>query len=299
MKRPSWLVIPAPTEKDLDSIQSMLNKGHLHSVCESAQCPNIGECFANKTCTFMILGDICTRNCRFCAVTHGCPSAVDPNEPKMVGLTAKQLGLKHVVVTSVTRDDLLDGGAGQFAETILAIKREVQNATVEVLIPDFKAQKQALQKVIDAGPDVINHNMETVPRIYSTVRPGADYRQSLRVIKNVSLLSPGRNIITKSGVMLGLGETQDEVVEVMEDLLEAGCQLLTLGQYLRPSPQHHPLVEYIHPDIFDQLAETGRKLGFKQVVSGPLVRSSYHAAESFETTMQCNSTTSETGFSLS
>nr|WP_321396442.1 lipoyl synthase [uncultured Desulfobacter sp.] len=281
MKRPSWLVIPAPTEEDLDRIQAMLDKGHLHSVCESAHCPNIGECFANKTCTFMILGDVCTRNCRFCAVTHGKPGAVNQREPEMVGLTAKQLGLKHVVVTSVTRDDLPDGGAGHFAATIHAIRRENPAASVEVLIPDFKGDRPALQQVIDAAPDVINHNVETVPRLYAAVRPQAGYQQSLALIKNVSPAANPKRIITKSGIMLGLGETKDEVVGVMEDLLNAGCRLLTLGQYLRPSPDHHPVMDYVHPDTFDELADIGKKLGFARVVAGPLVRSSYHAAESF------------------
>lgn len=274
-------MLPAPNANDMDRIQALLDKGHLHSVCESAQCPNIGECFANKTCTFMILGDACTRNCAFCAVTHGRPSPPDPNEPDMVALTAKQLGLKHVVVTSVTRDDLSDGGAGQFAATIEAIKRENPGSTVEVLIPDFRGQELPLQQVSSAAPDVVNHNVETVPRLYSSVRPGADYRQSLTLINRVAQASTEHRIISKSGLMLGLGETREEVVETMNDLFQAGCRILTLGQYLRPSPLHHPVIEYVHPDTFDQLANIGKALGFRQVVAGPLVRSSYHAAESF------------------
>lgn len=281
MKRPSWLVLPAPKPNDMDRIQTLLDKGQLNSVCESAQCPNIGECFANKTCTFMILGDVCTRNCAFCAVTSGRPSKLDLNEPNMVALTVSQLGLKHVVVTSVTRDDLPDGGASQFVATIYAIKHENPNTTVEVLIPDFRGKDDPLNQVIAAAPDVICHNMETVPRIYSSVRPEADYEQSLKLLKNVSLACSDQQITTKSGLMLGLGETKDEVMEVMKDLLRAGCQILTLGQYLCPSPKHHPLIEYIHPDKFAQLADIGNELGFKQVVAGPLVRSSYHAAESF------------------
>jgi lipoyl synthase len=280
LKRPDWLVLPAPNASDMDRIQGLLSRGHLHSVCESAQCPNIGECFANKTCTFMILGDICTRNCAFCAVRHGRPSAPDAGEPDMVALTARQLGLRHVVVTSVTRDDLPDGGAGQFAATIRAIKRENPTATVEVLTPDFRGQDSPLNQVIAAAPEVINHNLETVPRLYPSVRPEADYLQSLRVIEAVARARPAQRITSKSGLMLGLGETRDEVIAVMEDLLEAGCRILTLGQYLRPSAQHHPLVEYVHPDTFKQLAELGRKLGLDHVVAGPLVRSSYHAAES-------------------
>ena len=271
----------------MDRIRQLLGRGHLHSVCESAQCPNIGECFANKTCTFMILGDICTRNCAFCAVTHGKPNDPDPDEPEHVAQTARQLGLRHVVVTSVTRDDLPDGGAGQFAATIRAIKRESPTATVEVLIPDFRGQGALLKQVVLADPDVINHNLETVPRLYPTVRPGADYRQSLQLLQNVSLLDSGGHIATKSGLMLGLGEKEEEVVGVMEDLLQAGCRILTLGQYLRPSPKHHVVVEYVHPDLFKKLEETGLRLGFKQVVAGPLVRSSYHAADSFAQLHTC------------
>lgn len=265
----------------MDRIQGLLDRGHLHSVCESAQCPNIGECFASKTCTFMILGDICTRNCGFCAVSHGRPQLPDPDEPGMVALTTKELGLKHVVVTSVTRDDLPDGGASHFAATIVAIQKANPDTTIEVLIPDFRGEDEPLQKVISAAPDVINHNLETVPRIYANVRPGAGYKQSLRLLKNVSRTRSNREIMTKSGLMLGLGERKEEVIEVMHDLLGVGCQVLTLGQYLRPSPNHHPLVEYVTPDTFKNLADIGHELGFKQVISGPLVRSSYHAAESF------------------
>lgn len=265
----------------MDQIQTLLDKGHLHSVCESAQCPNIGECFANRTCTFMILGDVCTRNCTFCAVRHGRPEKPDPSEPEMVALTAKQLGLKHVVITSVTRDDLPDGGAGQFAATIGAIKGATPQVTVEVLIPDFRGDARPLSQVIAAMPDVINHNIETVPRIYDSVRPGANYRQSLQLLHRVAVSQQAGRISTKSGLMLGLGETEEEVIAVMQDLIDNGCQILTLGQYLRPSPQHHPLVAYIQPDTFAMLAQRGEELGFKQVVAGPLVRSSYHAAESF------------------
>jgi len=281
VKRPDWLVLPAPNAQDMDQIQTLLDKGHLHSVCESAQCPNIGECFAHRTCTFMILGDVCTRNCTFCAVKHGRPETPDHQEPEMVALTAKQLGLKHVVITSVTRDDLPDGGAGQFAATIRAIKGATPQTTVEVLIPDLRGDARSLSLIMAALPDVINHNMETVPRIYDSVRPGANYRQSLQLLHRVATRQSGQKISTKSGLMLGLGETEEEVVAVMQDLVDNGCQMLTLGQYLRPSPQHHPLVAYIHPDTFSRLAQKGEELGFTQVVAGPLVRSSYHAAESF------------------
>lgn len=282
MQKPEWLTIPAPDAQHMNDIRGLLGKGELHSVCESAQCPNIGECFASRTCTFMILGDICTRNCAFCAVTHGKPQPPDPEEPVKLARTAKQLGLKHVVVTSVTRDDLPDGGAEHFAETIRAIRNDNPGSTVEVLIPDFKGHIIPLRKVIDAAPEVINHNVETVPRLYAAVRPAAKYRQSLQLLSNVSRLDSSSRIRTKSGIMLGLGETNEEVVAVMEDLLEAGCSILTIGQYLCPSPEHHPLVEYIHPDQFKEYEKIGTELGFMQVVSGPLVRSSYHAGKSFE-----------------
>ncbi|EPR37122.1 Lipoyl synthase [Desulfovibrio sp. X2] len=281
MQRPSWLVVPAPTAEDMGRIRETLGKGRLHSVCDSAQCPNIGECFAKRTCTFMVLGDVCTRNCAFCAVTHGRPAAPDPDEPAMVALTARQLELSHVVVTSVTRDDLPDGGAGQFAATIRAIRRDSPGVTVEVLVPDFRGEADPLRQVIAAAPEVIGHNVETVPRLYPSVRPGAEYERSLALLRRVSESRTQRRIMAKSGLMLGLGETREEVVAVMEDLLRAGCRILTMGQYLRPSPRHHPVREYVHPDVFRELAAVGTGLGFSQVVAGPLVRSSYHAAESF------------------
>lgn len=277
LDRPEWLTLPVPDEEELMRMKRLLDAGHLHTVCESAECPNMGECFGNRTCTFMILGDICTRNCRFCAVSHGRPAVVDENEPQAVALTARQLGLKHVVVTSVTRDDLPDGGAGHFAATIRALRREVPEATVEVLIPDFRGEAEALYKVIEAGPDVINHNVETVPRLYPSVRPQAVYFRSLDLLRRVG--TAGGSILTKSGLMLGLGETSEEVVQVMADLREAGCQVVTLGQYLCPSPRHLPVVEYITPDTFKSLEETGYEMGFAAVHAGPLVRSSYLAGQ--------------------
>lgn len=281
MKRPDWLVVPAPKAQDMDRIQELLNKGRLHTVCESAQCPNIGECFAHKTCTFMILGDVCTRNCSFCAVQHGRPQAPDPDEPRFVAESAKQLGLQYVVVTSVTRDDLPDGGAGQFASTIRAVKTAIPSAEVEVLIPDFQGDPDPLRTVMRAGPSIINHNIETVPRLYPEVRPQAVYERSLELLRNVAASAERKGIVTKSGLMLGLGEPHEEVVLAMKDLLAAGCGILTLGQYLRPSPRHLPIKEYVHPDEFDRLRRIGRDLGFQKVVAGPLVRSSYHAAQSF------------------
>ncbi len=277
--RPQWLTLPVPEELALNRMKVLLDQGRLHTVCESADCPNIGECFANKTCTFMILGNHCTRNCRFCAVTHGIPAAVDADEPDMLAATARHLGLKHVVITSVTRDDLSDGGAGQFAAVIRAVREQLPNAGIEVLIPDFNGSLEALQTVLKANPDILNHNIETVPRLYSGVRPQAIYLRSLEVIKRSSQMAGG--ILTKSGLMLGLGEEMDEVIDVMNDLYKAGCNMLTLGQYLSPSPEHLPVVEYIHPDVFKWLEKEALRIGFSQVSAGPMVRSSYHAGYSF------------------
>ena len=274
--RPDWLTLPVPEAAALEQMQKLLNQGRLHTVCESADCPNIGECFHNKTCTFMILGNRCTRNCRFCAVTKGKPAAVDNAEPEMVAAAARQLGLKHVVITSVTRDDLDDGGAGQFAAVISAVRNQLPEAGIEVLIPDFQGSLAALQTVLAAKPTVINHNIETVPRLYATVRPQADYLRSLTLITRVR--QANQQVLAKSGLMLGLGEKLSEVVAVMNDLYAAGCQLLTLGQYLSPSPDHLPVVEYIQPQVFTWLKQAALRIGFSHVSAGPLVRSSYHAA---------------------
>jgi lipoyl synthase len=282
MNRPDWLTLRAPDAEALDRMKRLLDAGRLHTVCEDADCPNIGECFAGKTCTFMMLGNVCTRNCRFCAIVHGRPSAVDPGEPKAVASAAQRLGLRHVVVTSVTRDDLADGGAGHFAATIRAVRDEMPEATVEVLIPDFMGNSDSLRQVIDAGPDVINHNVETVPRLYPSVRPQALYDRSLALLRGIH--ECGSGLWSKSGLMLGLGETNGEVIEVMEDLRAARCDLLTLGQYLSPSPSHHPVVEYIHPDTFKRLEKIGSDMGFTEVSAGPLVRSSYHAERIFSQT---------------
>ena len=280
LDRPEWLTLPAPDEDELMRMKRLLDAGHLHTVCESADCPNIGECFGNRICTFMILGDVCTRNCRFCAVTPGRPAPVDKNEPEAVALTARQLGLKHVVVTSVTRDDLPDGGAGHFAATIRALRREVPEATVAVLIPDFRGDFEALNQVIEARPDVFNHNVETVPRLYPVVRPQAVYSRSLELLHRVN--AADENILTKSGLMLGLGETIPEVIRVMAELREVGCHVVTLGQYLCPSPQHLPVVDYITPDTFAQLEQIGYDMGFDAVHAGPLVRSSYMASQTMD-----------------
>jgi len=279
LKKPVWLTLRIREGGSLDRMTQLLEACHLHTVCESAHCPNINECFARKTCTFMILGNVCTRNCTFCAIKHGDPSPVDSLEPQAVASAARQLGLQYVVVTSVTRDDLPDGGSSHFTATIRAIRDEIPKATIEVLIPDFMGDKNSLCKVIDATPNVINHNIETVPRIYSLVRPKALYTRSLLLLHRVHEF--GNNILTKSGLMLGLGETEKEVLKVMEDLRTVHCDVLTLGQYLSPSLAHYPVVEYIHPDIFKKLEKIGYDMGFTEVYAGPLVRSSYHADNIF------------------
>jgi lipoyl synthase len=279
MHKPDWLTLQAPDAEVLDKMKRLLETGHLHTVCEDADCPNIGECFADKTCTFMILGNVCSRNCSFCAVVYGRPLPVDVSEPQAVASAAQHLGLRHVVVTSVTRDDLADGGAGHFAATIKAVHDKMPHATVEVLIPDFRGNIDSLQVVIDAQPDVINHNVETVPRIYPYVRPQALYSRSLALLQGVHEFGSG--ILSKSGFMLGLGETNGEVIAVMKDLRAAHCDILTAGQYLSPSSAHHPVVEYIHLDTFKKVEKIGYDMGFLEVNAGPLVRSSYHAARTF------------------
>ena len=251
----------------------------LHTVCESARCPNRTECFARGTATFMILGDICTRNCTFCAVKKGEPSTPDPQEPEHIVAALEKLGLQYVVVTSVTRDDLPDGGASYFARTIKVIQNYNSKILVEVLTPDFSGSLSALQTVIDASPAVLNHNVETVPRLYPEVRPKANYQRSLELLKQAKMFN-GR-LVTKSGIMLGLGESNKEVNEVMADLRQVDCDLLTIGQYLQPSPRHHKVVRYIPPDEFREYQKIGEKMGFISVISGPLVRSSFHAARMY------------------
>lgn len=275
-RKPEWLkkrVDPAA----IMEMEGMLRSLNLHTVCEGANCPNRGECFKNKTATFMILGDVCTRNCRFCAVCKGRPTPLDPQEPDNVATAAKALGLSHIVVTSVTRDDLPDGGAAHFAQTVRALKEHLPKGTVEVLIPDFRGSLEALQTVIDARPNIINHNIETVPRLYPAVRPMAVYERSLELLQRVKQLDGG--IYSKTGIMVGLGETEDEVLAVMDDLIAIGCDLLTIGQYLQPSRDHIEIAEFIHPDQFDAYRRIGLEKGFKYVASGPLVRSSYNAIE--------------------
>ncbi|MCX7841571.1 MAG: lipoyl synthase [Clostridia bacterium] len=274
-QKPEWLRVRVKSNQNTTEVVELLSKLSLHTVCEEANCPNLAECFGRRTATFIILGKVCTRNCTFCNVIKGRTETVDPDEPRHVAEAAAKLGLKHAVVTSVTRDDLPDGGAGHFAEVIREIKRLNSNVVVEVLIPDFQGDSSALMKVIDAKPEIINHNVETVPRLYPKVRPMAVYKRSLELLRNVK--DADINIYTKSGIMVGLGESEEEVIQVFRDLRKHGCDLLTVGQYLAPSKNHHPIVEYVHPDVFENYRIEALKLGFKHVASAPLVRSSYMA----------------------
>jgi len=273
-RKPEWLKKRIDTGA-IEKMEEMLRALKLHTVCEGADCPNRGECFANKTATFMILGDVCTRSCRFCAVGKGTAVPVDADEPENVARAAEKLSLLHVVVTSVTRDDLPDGGAAHFAKTVAALNKRLPKSTVEVLIPDFQGSLDALQTVIGAQPDIINHNIETVPSLYATVRPEAKYTRSLELLSRVKQAG----VCSKTGLMVGLGETQNEVTDVMDDLLAAGCDILTIGQYLAPSKYHIPVAQYIHPDQFEDYKRIGLEKGFRYVASGPFVRSSYNAIE--------------------
>ncbi len=274
---PSWIRRRFPPQEEWERVQKLLRTLTLHTVCESARCPNMGECFRRGTATFLILGNTCTRSCRFCAVEKGTPESPDPKEPERVAEAARQLGLKHVVVTSVTRDDLPDGGAGHFAATIKAIRERLPQATVEVLIPDFLGREEALDIVLAAHPDVLNHNVETVPRLYPLVRPQANYGRSLWLLRRAKEKVP--DLLTKSGLMVGLGETKEEVRAVLRDLREALCDIVTIGQYLRPSARHLPVSAYIPPEEFEDYREYAFRLGFLGVASGPFVRSSYRAEE--------------------
>ncbi len=273
---PPWFKQRANHEAVM-AMEGLLNSLSLHTICESAHCPNAGDCFSRKTATFLILGNICTRNCGFCAVKKGLPLVVDEEEPEHLAAAVEALSLRYVVITSVTRDDLPDGGAAHFARTLNLLREKSPGIVVEVLIPDFLGSREALNMVVAASPNVLNHNLETVPRLYPEVRQMADYWRSVRLIGMVKKLAPG--VVTKSGLMLGLGETKDEVVTVMSDLREAKCDLLTLGQYLPPSPQHYPLSRYVSPEEFADFAAIGKSLGFTGVAAAPLVRSSFRAAE--------------------
>jgi lipoic acid synthetase len=261
-------------------VRELIESGRLHTVCQEARCPNIWECFSHRTATFLIMGDRCTRNCRFCSVHSGTPEPLDPGEPGRVAAAAAEMGLKYVVVTSVTRDDLPDGGAAHFAATIRAVRGRIPGAEIEVLIPDLQGDPAALRTVLDARPDVLNHNIETVPRLYPQVRPQADYRRSLELLRAAGGIAP--SIPTKSGLMLGLGETPEEVQLTLQDLRSHGCRLLTLGQYLQPSPEHLAVAAYVPPEEFERWRSVALAMGFTHVASAPFVRSSYHAGESFE-----------------
>ncbi len=276
--RPSWLRAPAPAGQNYRELKTLMTDLKLHTVCESAACPNVGECWNRRTATFMILGNVCTRRCGFCAVQKGAPLPVDYDEPRRVAEAAAIMGLHYIVVTSVNRDDRKDGGAELFALTIEALRQTIAGCKVEVLVPDFQGSHAAMKIVMDARPDVLNHNTETVPRLYRQVRLGARYERSLEMLQYANELSP--TTPTKSGLMLGLGETHEEVVQVMRDLAAHRVDILTLGQYLRPSPKHLPIVRYVSPEEFAEYRTLGRELGFAHVESGPLVRSSYHADDS-------------------
>ena len=273
---PPWIRVRARCGGGREEVDGLLGELGLHTVCQSANCPNLGECWHQRTATFMILGDVCTRNCRFCAVKHGSPAPLDPDEPGKVAEAAKRLGLKYVVVTSVTRDDLPDGGAAVFAATIRALRGLAADVKVEVLTPDFNVDQAALRAVLEARPDVFNHNLETVERMTPQVRYRAEYRKSLEVLRLAGELSGGALAI-KSGIMAGLGETDDEVAEALRDLRGAGVSLLTIGQYLPPSPSHWPLARYVEPEQFAAWEAMAKRMGFAGVASGPLVRSSYMA----------------------
>lgn len=274
--KPEWLKRKYDASA-VAKMESLLRALSLYTVCEGADCPNRSECFKSRTATFMILGSVCTRNCAFCKVCGGEPTPVSADEPGAVAKAAKELGLLHTVVTSVTRDDLPDGGASHFAQTVIALKKALPGSSVEVLIPDFQGNLEALKTVIDAGPDIINHNIETVPSLYSTVRPQAVYQRSLELLRRVKQLCG--SIYSKTGIMAGLGETKQEMMGVMDDLVAAGCDMLTIGQYLQPSKQHIPIAEYVHPDTFEEYRQIALQKGIRYVASAPLVRSSYNAAK--------------------
>ncbi|MEL7566314.1 MAG: lipoyl synthase [Dehalobacterium sp.] len=276
--KPEWLKIKIRSGQNKKQVEELIRRLSLHTVCAEANCPNLMECFARKTATFMILGRTCTRNCTFCNVSGGSPELLDCEEPLHVAQAVKELGLNYVVITSVTRDDLPDGGAGHFANVIREIRNLDKQVKIEVLIPDFLGNENSLRKVVEAKPDVINHNVETIPKLYETVRPMAVYTRSLELLQQAKKMD--KNILTKSGVMVGLGEKKDEMVQTFRDLRAVACDLLTVGQYLAPSKKHHPVVEYIHPDVFEEYRKIGEELGFKHVASGPLVRSSYMADRS-------------------
>lgn len=274
-RKPSWLKVKYTVNEDFKALREIVKQYDLHTVCEEAHCPNQGECWRRRTATLMILGDVCTRNCRFCAVRNGKLLPPDPNEPKKVGKAVKLMGLKYAVITSVTRDDLPDGGAMHWAETIREIRRQNPDCKIEVLIPDFQGDVEALETVLGTKPDVLGHNLETAKYLYAQARPQADYNQSLAVLK----YAKQRGAVTKTGIMVGLGETKEQVLELMQDARSVGCDIFTAGQYLQPTKSHLPVERYVHPDEFEFYKTEGLRMGFRAVMAGPLVRSSYHAEE--------------------
>ncbi len=279
-RKPDWIRVKAPTSKGYGETRQLMRDLKLHTVCEEAACPNIGECWTKKHATVMILGDICTRACAFCNVKTGMPRAVDPLEPEHVATAAAKMGLEHIVITSVDRDDLPDGGASQFVKVIKALRAATPDTTVEILTPDFRGKMQAaVEAIVAAGPDVYNHNLETVPRLYPTIRPGARYYASLKLLDEVKRHDP--LVFTKSGIMLGLGEERLEVHQVMDDMRSAGIDFITMGQYLQPTPRHVPVTDFVTPDTFKAYASVARSKGFLQVAASPLTRSSYHAGDDF------------------
>ena len=280
VRKPPWLKRPLLLGPEYEGVRALLKKDKLHTVCQEAKCPNMRECFSHQTATFLIMGPFCTRKCRFCAVGHGPICPPDPSEPARIAEAARIMGLSYVVITSVTRDDLPDGGAGIFVKTIREIREKIPTALVEVLIPDFQGNNDSIRSLVNARPDVLNHNLETVPRLYSSVRPEAVYSRSLELLRLVKQYGP--KIPTKSGLMLGLGESSEEIEKSMKDLLAAGCSILTLGQYLQPTPEHLQVQRFIHPREFNRLRKTALKMGFLQVASGPLVRSSYQAKDLYQ-----------------
>jgi len=276
-RKPAWLKVPAPGGPNYLALKHLMRDLRLHTVCEEAHCPNIGECWEHKAATFMILGDVCTRNCAYCAVAHGTPAPLDRDEPVRLAAAVERMGLKHVVITSVDRDDLPNGGAEIFAAAIVEIRRRLPETSIEVLIPDFKGSEQALRIVVAARPDILNHNLETIERLYRLARPGGRYSRALELLRRAKAMDPAT--LTKSGIICGLGEEWDELLGAMRDVRAQGTDILTLGQYLRPSGQHLPIARYYTPPEFAELRRLGRAMGYRHVEAGPLVRSSYHAWE--------------------
>jgi len=276
-RKPPWLKVKAPGGHNYVGVKHMMRELGLHTVCEEAHCPNVGECWEHRAATFMILGEVCTRNCAYCAVAHGTPDPYDPEEPRRLAEAVTRMGLRHVVITSVDRDDLPNGGAEAFAGCVIEIRRRLPEASVELLIPDFKGSDAALQIVVDAKPDILNHNLETIARLYRIARPGGRYDRALHLLRRAKEMDP--SLVTKSGIMCGLGEEWDELVAAMQDLRDQGVDILTLGQYLRPSDGHLPVTRFYTPEEFVELHDLGMAMGYRHVESGPLVRSSYHAWE--------------------